>query len=401
MAVLGPVEVPATVNWSGAEGKTTEVLVRLALDAGRVVSTDRLIEDLWATRPAPAGTHCSPRCLSCAGRWRAGSAQRRAGRLRSGHRPELRRRAARWWVWLRPPTTARRSGDASTTVASGQSGPGAVPRRRPARCGDGDWLHAQRTRLEEVRMGLLEDQFAARVDLGAGGDVIGELEELVDRYPLREGLWFWLITALYRAGRQADALAAYTRVRSVLVDELGIEPGQALQALETQILQQTPRCAHRRGTATVASLHATGNLPPCPHRWSAARHDLATLAMLTAADVWSRSSGLLASARPAWPSRWPASRQPPGACGWSGSTPPMSPHPSRGWSPRPAPDRRREQPHRPARRCRTLLRVRQLRARRRRGRRPVERPAGRRAAPPCRRHQPAAARPGWRVRSPG
>ena len=70
------------------------------------------------------------------------------------------------------------------------------------------------------------------VDLGAGGELIGELESLVARHPLREGLWASLITALYRAGRQAEALKAYGRVRAALVDELGVEPGTALRLLE-------------------------------------------------------------------------------------------------------------------------------------------------------------------------
>ena len=74
-----------------------------------------------------------------------------------------------------------------------------------------------RARLEEVRLGLLEDQLAARMRLGAGRELIGELEALVVRHPLRERLWELLVTALYRAGRQADALATYQRVRSPAV----------------------------------------------------------------------------------------------------------------------------------------------------------------------------------------
>ena len=65
----------------------------------------------------------------------------------------------------------------------------------------GDWAHPHRVRLDELRMGLLEDLLAARVELGSGGDVVAELEALVERHPLREGLWASLITALYRAGR--------------------------------------------------------------------------------------------------------------------------------------------------------------------------------------------------------
>ena len=64
----------------------------------------------------------------------------------------------------------------------------------------GDWATAHRARLEEVRLGLVEDAMAARVELGAGGELVAELEALVEKHPLREGLWASLITALYRAG---------------------------------------------------------------------------------------------------------------------------------------------------------------------------------------------------------
>ena len=96
---------------------------------------------------------------------------------------------------------------------------------------------------------------AARVDLGAGGDVVGELEALVEQYPLREGLWSSLITALYRAGRQADALAAYTRVRRLLVDELGSSRARTCRHSSSQILRQSPalrrRQRHRRSRSRV------------------------------------------------------------------------------------------------------------------------------------------------------
>ena len=106
--------------------------------------------------------------------------------------------------------------------------------------GDGDWVIPHRARLEEVRLGLVEDQLAARLDLGASGEVIGELEALVSVHPLREGLWALLMVALYRDGRQADALATYQRARTWLADELGLDPGRQLQQLEHQILVHDP-----------------------------------------------------------------------------------------------------------------------------------------------------------------
>ena len=104
--------------------------------------------------------------------------------------------------------------------------------------GDGAWLAPHRSRLEEARLRLTEDHLAARIALGAAGQVIGELETLVAAHPLREGLWRLLITALYQTGRQADALAAYRRIQRLLDDELGLDPGVELQALEAQILRQ-------------------------------------------------------------------------------------------------------------------------------------------------------------------
>ena len=89
-------------------------------------------------------------------------------------------------------------------------------------------------------MKLIETQFSARLRLGDAGDVIGELEAAVAAYPYQEGLWELLITALYRAGRQADALATYQRVRTQLADELGLDPGPRLQQLEQQILVHDP-----------------------------------------------------------------------------------------------------------------------------------------------------------------
>ncbi|HEX7311802.1 MAG TPA: BTAD domain-containing putative transcriptional regulator [Gaiellaceae bacterium] len=93
-------------------------------------------------------------------------------------------------------------------------------------------------RLEELRLTALEDRIDADLALGAHGQLVGELEALVARHPLRERLRAQLMLALYRAGRQADALAAYRDARHALVDELGIEPGRQLQDLEQSILRQ-------------------------------------------------------------------------------------------------------------------------------------------------------------------
>ena len=111
-------------------------------------------------------------------------------------------------------------------------------------------------------MELTETQFAARLRLGGAGDLIGELESAVATYPYQEGLWELLITALYRAGRQADALATYQRVRTLLADELGLAPGPRLQELERQILVHDSALGIGDRAARALEDHArAGNLP--------------------------------------------------------------------------------------------------------------------------------------------
>ena len=95
-------------------------------------------------------------------------------------------------------------------------------------------------RLNELRLEAIEDRIDADLALGRHEALVGELSELVDQYPLRERLRAQLMAALYRSGRQADALAAYREGRTALVDELGIEPGPALRELEQAILRQDP-----------------------------------------------------------------------------------------------------------------------------------------------------------------
>jgi DNA-binding SARP family transcriptional activator len=95
-------------------------------------------------------------------------------------------------------------------------------------------------RLEELRLTAVEQRIDAELALGQHGDLVGELERLVAQEPLRERLRGQLMLALYRSGRQAEALETFQETRRTLVDELGIEPGPALQELERAILRQDP-----------------------------------------------------------------------------------------------------------------------------------------------------------------
>jgi predicted ATPase/DNA-binding SARP family transcriptional activator len=96
------------------------------------------------------------------------------------------------------------------------------------------------SRLDELRLGCLETRIEADLRLGRHDETLAELEQLAAVNPLREGLRAQLMLALYRSGRQADALAAYRQGRAALVDELGLEPGTELRELERRILEQDP-----------------------------------------------------------------------------------------------------------------------------------------------------------------
>lgn len=99
-------------------------------------------------------------------------------------------------------------------------------------------LAGEKARLTEEYLSALETRFNANLAAGRHADVVGELEVLVGDHPFRERLWGYLMVALYRCGRQADALAAYQRVHNVLVEELGLEPGGELRRIEEAILRQ-------------------------------------------------------------------------------------------------------------------------------------------------------------------
>lgn len=101
----------------------------------------------------------------------------------------------------------------------------------------GPFLRADLERLEEIRLLAVEHYAQARLDVGQSDALIPGLRSLTQRHPFRERYWEMLITALYRMGRQAEALATYARVRRLLMDELGIDPMDRLQRLEEQILR--------------------------------------------------------------------------------------------------------------------------------------------------------------------
>jgi DNA-binding SARP family transcriptional activator/WD40 repeat protein len=101
-------------------------------------------------------------------------------------------------------------------------------------------LRSEAARLDDLRLSALEERIDAQLTLGDLAEVIGELENLTTRHPLRERFWEQRMLALYRAGRQGEALAAYQRAREILADDLGIDPSRELRRLHERILAQSP-----------------------------------------------------------------------------------------------------------------------------------------------------------------
>ena len=154
-----------------------------------------------------------------------------------------------------------------------------------AGCAAGEWVRAEATRLREAQLYAGEELIAAELALGRHASVVGELEALVARYPLRERLWELLMSALHGAGRQGDALRAYRRARGRLVAELGVEPGPQLQRLEAGILAgSAPPPAHAEIVVPCQREHTRSEpatpLPAPVTNLVGRRHDIAELTEL-------------------------------------------------------------------------------------------------------------------------
>jgi DNA-binding SARP family transcriptional activator len=238
--LLGPVQAARADREIPLGGpRQRAVLALLVLEAGRVVPAGRLVEELWRGSPPPGA---------------AVTLRSYVSRLRSALAPEV-------------PVAARGGGYAISTgpdqldasrferlVAAGHD---ALARGQAVAAGtrfrealglwrgpaladvlEVDRLALEAARLEELRLAAAEARAEADLAAGLHAEVTGELERLVAEHPLRERLWWLLMLALYRGGRQADALAAYQRARVMLAAELGLEPGQELRELEQAVLRQ-------------------------------------------------------------------------------------------------------------------------------------------------------------------
>jgi DNA-binding SARP family transcriptional activator len=247
--VLGPLEVREKNGESLALGGQRQrgLLAILLLHANQVVSTDRLIDELWGEEapdtarkalqvhisqlrkvlePERASADCqllvtrSPGYLLQVeadkfdlGRFERLAAEGREALAEGDHELAALRLREALSLWRGPPL---------------------------AEFAYADFAQREITRLKELRLAALEDRFQADLERGRHAELIGELERLIAEEPLRERLRAQVMLALYRSGRQAEALEAYRDARRTLTEELGIEPGRELKELEARILEQDP-----------------------------------------------------------------------------------------------------------------------------------------------------------------
>jgi DNA-binding SARP family transcriptional activator len=230
LRLLGPLELD-DVPLPG--GKPRALLARLGLDAGRIVAADTLVEALWGERPPPS-----------------------AHKVLQAHVSTLRKVLGPGAIETHSPGYVLRATQTDlasfeTLTESARREPDATRRAQLYRDALSLWrgpaldefrrepfAFAAARRLAELRLEAVGQRIEAELELGRHERLVGELQALVEQQPLREQPRRQLMLALYRSGRQAEALACYREGRRMLVDELGIEPSPALQELERAILRQ-------------------------------------------------------------------------------------------------------------------------------------------------------------------
>lgn len=244
--LLGPPEVLAEGRVVALTGKGAAVLALLVLNANRVVPRTTLMDAVWPGEGAPARrnleVHVSRLRKALPAGAGGGEITSRGGGYLLAADPEA----------VDVNRFERMVESGQRTLAAGRHEEAIAELREALELWRGRPLEgledyafasAEAERLEDVRLGALEARFEAELALGRHQAVIGELRALANAHPARETLRYQLMLALYRNGRQADALAAYAQGRRHLVEELGIEPSNRLRDLERAILQHDPALA--------------------------------------------------------------------------------------------------------------------------------------------------------------
>ena len=240
--------------------KQRALLALLALQRGQPVSADRLIDVLWGD-----GQAANP----------ANALQAQIGQLRRTLGPAAILTTEAGYALTAGPDEVdvvrfeQLVAKGQRLAADGEMEPAAAALGEALRLRRGEplaeftyagFFDAERARLDELTLVAIESRAGADLGLGRHGELAGELEALCREHPLRERLWELLILALYRSGRQAEALRAYTEIRDRLVGELGIDPGPALRELQARILAQDPSLGPASAPASPAPARAVA--PP-------------------------------------------------------------------------------------------------------------------------------------------
>jgi YVTN family beta-propeller protein len=241
--LLGPLEASLDgVELDLGSRKQRAVLALLLLNANRVIPTDRLIDELWGERP-PETARSALQVYIAALRKSLGAGGVALVTRAPGYVLEVEKGAidADRFAALRD--EARATDDLALRSRLLRE---ALDLWRDVPLADLDgevFADAARHHLEELRVGALEERIDADLSLGRHAALVAELDELVREHPYRERLRAQQMLALYRSGRQADALAAYRAAREASVEGLGLEPGPELRALERAMLDQDPALA--------------------------------------------------------------------------------------------------------------------------------------------------------------
>jgi len=264
-SVLGPVEAfdGERVLAVGA-GRQRALLALLLVHAGEIVSRDRLIDELWHGAPPPSASQSLDVYVS---------RLRRALRAQDGAAVLVTRApgyvlqadaidAGKFEIAVGAGRDALAAGEHERAVSVLRDALALWRGAAYVEVADEAWARPEAERLEELRLTAIEDRLEAELALGRDAALVAELELLAARHPTRERLVGQLMLALYRCGRQADALEAYQAARRALVDDLGLEPGPELRALQSAVLAQDaalqPAPADEQRPAVVDPTPAAG-----------------------------------------------------------------------------------------------------------------------------------------------
>jgi predicted ATPase/DNA-binding SARP family transcriptional activator len=270
--LLGPVEAWVDDRPVALGGQRPRTLIALlAVMGGRVVTVDRLIDELWGEEPPARARDSLQMHVS---RLRKGLAEAGAGggRLVShagGYLLDVQpgeRDVDRWQHALDRARRARADGEPRVAREGVEEALGVWRGQPLGGVGAHSLLVAERARLEEERLAAVIEGIELDLELGRHGELLGQLDALVIAHPFKERLVELQMLALYRCGRQADALAAFQAARGRFVDELGIEPGEPLRDLHDDVLRHSAGLSAETAQPRPETAAGVHRLPVPPNR---------------------------------------------------------------------------------------------------------------------------------------